>query len=80
MRIRPILVLTGVTLLAGCAYSNEPYGYSAPGYAAPNYYGYYQQPTYQPASQLRYQPAYRAGLYPFYSPNYPSQGGANSGG
>ena len=64
MNMKPLLVLAGASLLAGCVYAGPPGVYSNSGYASPspNYYGYQQ--TYQPG----YQPGYRAAYQPTYQP------------
>jgi hypothetical protein len=80
MNIRPLLILAGLSLLAGCAYSSQPVGYVSPGYTSgsPYYYGY--QPVYHPAYQTTYQayPNYQSYqnrpapyAYPLFSPQFP---------
>jgi hypothetical protein len=93
MNTRPLLVLVGASLLAGCAYYPQG-GYSTPGYAyaSPYYHGYQTtyQTTYQPAYQTTYQPAYQTtyqgntyrpapNAYPLYSPSF-SPPDTNGGG
>jgi hypothetical protein len=92
MNTRPLLILLGTSLLAGCVYPYQSYGYAAPGYSpAAAYSPVYQsayQPGYQTGYQSAYQPAqttyqsypYRAapGPYPLYSPQFP-QSGVNGG-
>jgi hypothetical protein len=85
MNTRPLLLLLGTSLLAGCVYPYQSYGYAAPGYSpAAAYYSSGYHPGYQSAyqpTQTTYQsypyPA-APGAYPLYSPQYP-QAGINGG-
>jgi hypothetical protein len=85
MNTRIFLVLAGTSLLAGCVYPYQPYGYAAPGYSsATTYYPGYQQPyqqTYQPAQATYQSYPYRAApyAYPLYSPQYPQSGVGGNG-
>lgn len=94
MNTRPFLILLGTSLLAGCVYPNQPYGYATPGYtSATTYYPGYQQ-SYQPTYQQSYQPAYQPTqrtyqtypyrtapyAYPLYAPQYPQSGVAGGNG
>lgn len=78
MNTRPLRMLIGASLLAGCAYSTQPVGYTTVSYvpASPYYTAY---STYQPVQATSYQ-VYTYPAYPFYSPTFPDSGAVSGGG
>jgi hypothetical protein len=76
MQMRPLLILGGAALLAGCTVSSQSGGIPSPDYTAvapysPVYQPTYQAYTYQPTYPTTY-PAYSyrpaPSAYPLYSP------------
>ena len=72
MNTRPLLILLGTSLLAGCVYPYQSYGYAAPDYSPAAAYSPVYQSAYQPGYQTGYRSACQPGYQTGYQPGYQS--------